>query len=68
MGSCSCTSRKVRPLAAAPAAPPPLASLAPSARSCCISFRLSDRPVPSYLAHRTRTYKSAQILENMKNA
>ena len=50
MGSCSWTSRKVRPLAAAPAGPPPLASLAPSARSCCSSFRLSERPVPSYLA------------------
>ena len=50
MGSCSWTSRKVRPLAAAPAAPSPLASLAPSTRSCCSSFRLSERPVPSYLA------------------
>ncbi len=49
MGSCSWTSRKVRPLAAAPSRPSPLASLAPSARSCCSSFSDSERPVPSYL-------------------
>ena len=54
IGSCSCTSRKVRPEAEAPAsaaraAASPLLSRAPSARSCCSSFSDSERPVPSYL-------------------
>lgn len=57
MGSCSCTSRKVRPRLAEPCPPcpscPPL-SLAPSLRSCWMSLRDSERPVPSYL-HRMPT-------------
>lgn len=53
MGSCSWTSRKVRPMPAAPPccsrAPSRLLSLAPSTRSCSSSFSDRERPVPSYL-------------------
>lgn len=46
MGSCSCTSRNVLPTA-----PPESSledSLAPSTRSCWMSLRERERPVPSY--------------------
>ena len=52
MGSCSWTSRKVRPIPAVPCPSRPfcaLLSLAPSLLSCCMSFRDRERPVPSYL-------------------
>ena len=49
MGSCSWTSRNVRPRPAEPCPSCPLLSFAPSLRSCWMSLRDSERPVPSYL-------------------
>ena len=64
MGSCSWTSLKVRPMPAVPCPSCPfcpLLSLAPSLLSCCMSFRDSDRPVPSYL--RTKLHDIAARLD-----
>ena len=65
MGSCSWTSRNVRPRLAelCPSCPP--LSFAPSLRSCWMSLRDSERPVPSYLIgsqHQTVTAASRDIL------